>query len=539
MPTRPIFPIKGLAMPTILVTDGIHETAVRLLRPVADVIVENNLSAEGLLALIPKVDGLMIRSASQVTEAVIAHAPQLAIIGRAGVGVDNINLPAATQRGIVVVNSPEGNTVAASEHTIGMLFALARHIPEGDASLKQGAWQRSRLVGVELFGKTLGIIGMGKIGARVAKTALSLGMKALVYDPFLTAALADELGVTPVALDQIWARADFITIHAPKTKETQHLLNAHTLGLCKPGVRIVNCARGGIIDEVALAEAIQQGHVAGAALDVFEQEPLHGDHLLLKLGNKVVLTPHLGASTEEAQVNVALDVAEQLRDFFEYGFARNAVNIPMLRKELLDPVKPYMPLAETLGRLARQIAEGAVQSVEVIAKGSLAQHKITPLTVAMLKGLLGSVREGVNYVNAGLIAEESGIDVKETATKTTEDYLNLLVVRLTTDKNTYQVAGTLIAQDIYRIVEVHGYRTQFEPTPHILFAPHQDKPGMIAKASSLLGEKGINISALQVGRRAVGEESMMIFNLDSPVDETILAQLAEIPGIKRTVYVQL
>jgi D-3-phosphoglycerate dehydrogenase / 2-oxoglutarate reductase len=526
-------------LPTILVTDNVHDSAVRILRPVANVIYEKSLSPDALLAAVAQADGLMIRSASTVTAAVMAAAPNLKIVGRAGVGVDNIDLPAATAKGIIVVNSPEGNTVAASEHTIGMLFAVARHIPEADAGMKQGQWNRNKLVGVELFAKTLGVIGMGKIGARVARAAVTLGMKVLVYDPFLSNALADDLGVTPVALERIWEQADFITIHAPRTKDTANLLNKDTLALCKPGVRIVNCARGGIIHELDLVDAVKAGHVAAVGLDVFEQEPLAPDHPLIGLGNRAVLTPHLGASTEEAQINVAIDVAEQLRDFFEHGYARNAVNIPMLRKELLDPVKPYMPLAETLGRLARQIADGAVQSVEVIARGTLAQHKITPLTVAVLKGMMANVREGVNYVNAMLIAEENGIAVKESATKTTEDYLNLLVVRLTTEQNTYQVAGTLIANDIYRIVEVHGYRTQFEPTPNVLLAPHQDKPGMIARASSILGEQGINISALQVGRRAVGEESMMIFNLDSPVDDLVLAQIASIPGIKRALSVQL
>jgi D-3-phosphoglycerate dehydrogenase / 2-oxoglutarate reductase len=482
---------------------------------------------------------LMIRSASRVSADVLAAGTQLKIVGRAGVGVDNVDLPAATAGGVIVVNSPEGNTVAASEHTIGMLFAVARHIPEADQSLKQGHWNRNKLVGVELFGKTLGIIGMGKIGARVAKAAITLGMKVIVYDPFLSPALADDMGVTPVDLDAIWEWSDFMTIHAPKTKDTTHLLNASTLARCKKGVRIVNCARGGIIDETALIAAVTSGQVAAVGLDVFEQEPLSADHPLLGLGSAAVLTPHLGASTEEAQINVAIDVAEQLRDFFEHGYARNAVNIPMLRKDLLDPVRPYMPLAETLGKLVRQIAEGAVKRVDVVARGTLAQHKITPLTVAVLKGLMDNVREGVNYVNATLIAEENGIEVHESTTKTTTDYLNLLEIKLTTDKQSYQVAGTLIAEDMYRIVEVHGYRTQFEPTAHVLFAPHQDKPGMIAQASTILGEKGINISALQVGRRAAGEESMMVFNLDSPVDERTLDAITHIPGIKRALSVSL
>ncbi|MBY0402865.1 MAG: phosphoglycerate dehydrogenase, partial [Cyanobacteria bacterium] len=464
-------------LPKVLITDSINETAVRILKGVCEVTYEKSLSHERLIEIIGDFDALMIRSASTITQDVLDKASHLKIIGRAGVGIDNVDLPAATQRGVIVVNSPEGNTVAASEHTLGMLFALARHIPDADALMKQGKWNRNALVGVELFGKFLGVIGLGKIGGRVAKACIALGMKVLVYDPFLSSAMAEELGVTRVSLEEIWEKADFLTIHAPKTAETAYLINAKTLALCKKGIRIVNCARGGIIHEQDLADAVKSGHVAGVAIDVFEQEPIGADNPLLTLGTKSVLTPHLGASTEEAQINVAIDVAEQIRDFFEFGYARNAVNIPMLRKEILDPVKYYMPMAEALGSFVRQLALGALQQIEITAKGQVTQHDTSPLTLAVLKGLLSPVREGVNYVNAPLIAEEMGVKVKESSMKSSENYLNLLTVAVTTDQKVYRISGTLIANTIYRIVEVDGYATTIDAVPpNILITPHHDRP---------------------------------------------------------------
>lgn len=523
-----------MSKPRVLITDNINPQAADILKDGCEVIYEQKLSADALLSKIPEVDALMIRSASKVTADVLGQAPRLKIVGRAGVGTDNIDLEAATQRGVVVVNSPEGNTIAASEHTIGMLMAMARHISQADASMKQGDWARGKLVGVEVFGKTLGLIGMGRIGGRVAKVAQSLGMKVNVFDPFLTGAMAEDLGVTLVSLDDIWRTADFITVHAPKTKETTGLINADTLSRCKPGVRLINCARGGIISEADLVAALESGHVAGAALDVFESEPLSEDSPLRKLNGRVVLTPHLGASTEEAQVNVAIDVAEQIRDFFAYGYAKAAVNIPLLRKEILDPVKDYMPLAEVLGSLARQLVDGPVEAVEVVTRGTLYHERTEPLTLAVLKGLLANTREGVNYVNAQSIAEERGIQVKETDMKSAGSYVNLLEVIVTTRERTMKVAGTLIAEGNFRIVELDGYRLSLEPTDHILITPHHDRPGMIARVATILGESGVNISALEVGRReqgVAGGESIMVFNMDSPPAEAQLDIIRKTDGI--------
>lgn len=527
--------------PKVLITDNINDTAVRILKGVCDVTYEKAMSHEELIARINEFEAIMIRSASTMSADVLEQGSQLKIIGRAGVGIDNVDLPSATQRGVIVVNSPEGNTVAASEHTLAMMMALSRHIPEADDYMKQGKWNRNALVGVEMFGKTLGVIGLGKIGSRVAKACLALGMKVLVFDPFLSQQMADELGVTTVPIEQIWGKSDYITIHAPKTAETTHLVNATTLALCKQGVRIVNCARGGIIDEKALADAVKSGHVAGVAIDVFEQEPIAADNPLIGLGNKAILTPHLGASTEEAQINVAIDVAEQIRDFFEFGYARNAVNIPMLRKEILDPVKHYMPMAEALGSLVRQLGDSAIRQIEITAKGTVTQHDTSPITLAVLKGLLSPVREGVNYVNAPLIAEEMGILVKESSIKASENYLNLLNVTMTTDKRTYKVSATLIAKGIYRIVEVDGYSTALDPSSHILFTPHHDRPGMVAKVATVLGSQGVNISALQVARRgpSAGGESVMIFNLDTPLSDAAMKEICSQNGIYDAVYIQL
>ncbi|MEM0951769.1 MAG: phosphoglycerate dehydrogenase [Cyanobacteria bacterium P01_H01_bin.74] len=529
--------------PKVLITDNINVQAAAVLRECATVIYEPKLSHEQLLEKIGDVDALMVRSASQVSKDVLMQASRLKIVGRAGVGTDNIDLAEATKTGVVVINSPDGNTIAAAEHTIGMLFALARHIPQGDTALKAGTWARSKLLGIELFGKTLGVVGFGKIGRRVARTCVSLGMKVLVYDPFLSATVAESLGVQAVDMDLIYDTADFITIHAPKTKETLNLFNKETLARCKPGLRIVNCARGGIVNESDLAQAIQSGGIAGAAIDVFDEEPVSKDNPLLNLGEhaeKVVLTPHLGASTEEAQINVAFDVAEQIKAFFEYGYAKNAVNLPLLRPEILEPVKDYMPMAEVLGCFVSQLTDSPVRGVEIVASGQLSAFKTEPLTLAVLKGLLSQGREGVNYVNAPAIAENNSIQVKEILDKqANKSYLNLLEVRVITESDSHAVAGTLtpnVSASVFRIVSVDNYQMTLQATPHILIAQHHDRPGMIAGVAVLLGEAGVNISALQVARQSSGSdtaggESTMVFNLDNPLPAGLDQKIKQLGGI--------
>jgi D-3-phosphoglycerate dehydrogenase / 2-oxoglutarate reductase len=526
---------EELPMYTVLVTDNISDTALPILDEVCQVTYQPKLSADELLACIDQFDGLMIRSESKVNADVLAKAKRLKIVGRAGVGVDNVDLPAANAQGVVVVNSPEGNTVAASEHTVGLLLALARHSTRGDAALKQGRWIRKHLTGVELYGKTLGLIGLGKIGARVAKACLALGMHVVVMDPYVSQKVAQELNVSLVSLDELLNRADFITLHVPKTPETTNLLNAKTLAQCKPSVRIVNCARGGIINEIDLIEALKNGHVAAAALDVFTAEPIPPEHPLLNLDettlNKLILTPHLGASTEEAQLNVALDVAEQLRDFFKTGDARSAVNLPLLRADILDPVRPYMPLAEALGSLARQLIEGPVDAVELTVKGKAAQPNVAPLSLAVLKGLLSVNREGVNYVNARFLAEKLGMDVKESKLPNAATYTNELVVRLKTPQGSTRVAGTLIASNRFRITQMDQFLADMDLNPpHILFVPHEDKPGMVAKVATVLGEAQVNIAAMKVGHDAHNQRSVMLFNTDSPVADDVLSRIVALEG---------
>jgi D-3-phosphoglycerate dehydrogenase / 2-oxoglutarate reductase len=478
----------------VLVTDKINEIAVNILKETCDVDYKPVLSADELKAIIKDYDALMIRSASKVTKEVIEVAEKLKVVGRAGVGVDNVDLEEATNRGIIVINSPEGNTVAAAEHTIALMLSMARHIPPADISMKEGKWERSKFTGIEVFKKTLGVIGLGKIGSRVAKVAVSLGMNVLVYDPFVTKEQVAQMGACYAAsYDEIWPNADFITLHVPKTRETMHLINRNTLNRMKKGVKIINCARGGVIDEQALAEAIKNGQVAMAAVDVFEQEPVK-DSPLLELGNKVVLTPHLGASTEEAQINVAVDVAEQIRDLALGHAARSAVNIPGLKPEVLEPVKHYMSLAENLGSLVRQVTGGASKEIEIIACGELADLDISPLAIAVSKGVLSNSIEGVNYVNAPILARKRGIHVKESKSTDSGSYVGSLKVNLTTEEGSNGVAGTVIGRNIPRITKINGYYANIEPAHHMLVLPHHDRPGMIAQVAGLLGKENINIS---------------------------------------------
>ncbi len=530
-----------MAKPKVLVTDGIHPSAREILEAGCEVLFEPKLSEQELLKFLPEIDGLMVRSATQVTPAVIEQAPHLKIVGRAGVGTDNIDLKAATRHGVIVINSPGGNTVAAAEHTIGMIMALARHISDADHIVKSGGWRSKELTGVELTGKALGVVGFGKIGRKVAGVFQRMGMRILVFDPFLSSQMAEELKVESVELDTLFRESDFITLHAPKTPETEHLLNAEAFAKMKDGVRIVNCARGGIIEEGALCNALASGKVAGAALDVFEHEPLPADDPLHQFDHKVIMTPHLGASTEEAQVNVARDVAEQILEYFNTGVAQSAVNIPALRKEILDPVRAYMPMAEQMGNLIRQIASGATTQVEIVAGGTLSQENLTPLTLAVLKGLLGYAREGVNYVNALVVAEEEGIAIKESRSPRSGNYLNLLTVNLTTDTGTYSVAGSLISDKLYRIVGLNGYATNFEPSDYVLLTPHVDKPGMIGKVATVLGRNNINVSSLEVARKGseAGGESMMVFNLDNPISPETQKELEGLDGIISTRFLEL
>jgi len=519
-----------VTLPRVLVSDPIEASGLTALEGVAALELRSDLTPEQLLACIGEYDALMVRSQTKVTAAVIEAGKKLRIIGRAGVGVDNIDVPAATRQGVVVVNSPAGNTIAAAEHTLALLFALARHVAPADASTKLGEWKRSKFTGTELFGKTLGVIGLGKIGSHVANVARAAGMKVVAYDPFVTPERAAELGCTLGSVEDVVACADFLTLHVPKTPETTNLIDAAMLGRAKPGLRIVNCARGGIIDEAALVEAIRAGRIAGAALDVFAQEPLAND-ALRELGDRVLLTPHLGASTEEAQLNVAIDVAEQIAEVLRGGEARSAVNIPNMRPELMASLRPAMGLAERLGALAAQLAEGPIEAVEVTYAGTLADAESRPLTNAVLKGLLTpALAEGVNFVNASLLARDRGIQVTEVRTQDAGDYVELIRVRVRTAQRERIVAGTLLLQDLPTVVQVDDYAFNLFLRGTLLFAPHQDVPGSVGKVGTLLGENALNIFGMQLGRSVVSGPALMVLNLDQPVPEAVLGQIRALPG---------
>ncbi|MBW4648714.1 MAG: phosphoglycerate dehydrogenase [Kastovskya adunca ATA6-11-RM4] len=526
-------------MSKVLVSDPIDQAGIDILSQVAQVDVKTNLSPAELAEIISDYDALMIRSGTRVTQEIIEAGTQLKIIGRAGVGVDNVDVPAATRRGIVVVNSPEGNTIAAAEHALAMMLSLSRHIPEANQSVKNALWNRKEFVGAEVYKKTLGVVGLGKIGSHVATVARAMGMKLLAYDPFISIERADQLGCRLVDMDLLLQESDYITLHIPKTPETAHLINAESLAKMKPTARIINCARGGIIDENALGEALQAGTIAGAALDVFEQEPL-GESSLRSLGKEIILTPHLGASTAEAQVNVAIDVAEQIRDVLLGLSARSAVNIPGLRPDVLEKLKPYLKLAETLGTLVGQLAGGRIDLLNVRLQGELAINESQPLVVAALKGLLSqALRERVNYVNASIEAKERGIRVIETRDTSVKDYSGSLLLSAKGSLGEHSVTGALFGDGEIRITSLDEFPINVPPTNYMLFTLHRDMPGIIGKIGSLLGSFNVNIASMQVGRKIVRGDAVMALSIDDPLPEGILSEITKVPGIRDAYTVTL
>ena len=495
----------------VLITDKINETAKKIVEEAAQAEILPTMSEDELCKIIGEYDALMVRSQTKVTEKVLEAGKNLKIIGRAGVGVDNINVEKATQKGIIVVNSPDGNTNAAAEHTIALMLAMSRNIAKAAQTTAQGRWERSKYTGHEVFHKTLGIIGFGKIGSHVAKVALALGMEVLVCDPYTSKEVVEKSGAKYVeTLEEFWPKPDYITVHTPKTKETTHLINKDTIKLMKKGVRLINCARGGIIDEEALKEALESGQVAQAAVDVFEGEPDIAENPLVKTTGDILLTPHLGASTEEAQLNV-------------------------------EPVKEYMTLAENLGELAMQSAEGNLKSIEITVNGNLADLDVSPLETAILKGVLGSFLVDVNYVNAPIIAKNKGLDVTTSKSQKSCDYIGSIAVKLCTDKGENTVSGALIAQGLPRIVKINEYNTSIEPEKHMMLVPHENKPSMIAKVAAVLGDSGINISRMNVAQKSSKHDnvSLMIINIESEVAPETLEKIAKIDGVCSARYINL
>ncbi|MBE9168241.1 phosphoglycerate dehydrogenase [Pleurocapsales cyanobacterium LEGE 06147] len=527
-------------MAKVLVSDPIDQAGIDILSQVAQVDVKTGLPQEELIKIIPNYDALMLRSGTKVTQQVIEAGTQLKIIGRAGVGVDNIDVPAATRQGIVVVNSPEGNTIAAAEHALAMMLSLSRQIPDANRSVKEGKWERKQFVGSEVYKKTLGVVGLGKIGSHVATVARALGMKLLAYDPFISTERAEQLGCRLVDLDLLFREADYISLHLPKTPETTNLIDAKSIAKMKPTVRIINCARGGIVDEAAIVEAIKAGKIAGAALDVFENEPL-GESPLIKLGSNVILTPHLGASTAEAQINVAIDVAEQIRDVLLGLPARSAVNIPGLNAEVMEKLRPYLQLAEILGNMVGQLAGGRIDRLNISLQGELANNESQPLIVGALKGLLSqALRERVNYVNASIEAKERGIRVIETRDASVRDYSGgSLHLEAEGANGKHSVTGALLGDGEIRITNLDEFPINVPPSEYMLFTLHRDMPGIIGKIGSLLGSYNVNIASMQVGRKIVRGEAVMVLSLDDPLPEGILGEVTKIEGIRDAYTVKL
>jgi D-3-phosphoglycerate dehydrogenase len=520
-------------MPKVLIADALSPRAVEIFRERGvEVDVKVGLPADELKSIIGDYDGLAVRSATKVTKAVIERAQRLEVVGRAGIGVDNIDVPAATQRGIVVMNTPFGNSITTAEHAIALMLALARDIPAADRSTQAGKWEKSRFMGVELTAKTLGIIGCGNIGSIVADRAQGLKMKVIGYDPFLSPERAVELGVEKVELDELLARADFITLHTPLTDATRNIIDAAAIAKMKKGVRIINCARGGLVVEEDLRAALESGHVAGAALDVFVQEPARENPLFGR--DNLVATPHLGASTSEAQENVALQIAEQMSDFLLTGAVSNALNMPSLTAEEAQRLRPYMKLAELLGSFAGQLTDRTVQEVAVEYEGNVAALNIKPLTAVVLTSLLAPQLSSVNMVNAPVIARERGIHVSETRHSEAADYQTLIRVRVVGEGGARTCAGTLFGSSRARLVEFDGIAMDAELAGTMLFLRNKDKPGFVGNLGRTLGQAGINIATMHLGRTAPGQDAVLLVQVDQPLDDAVLAQVCAVPDVIET-----
>ncbi|MCC2980524.1 phosphoglycerate dehydrogenase [Sphingomonas sp. IC4-52] len=518
-------------MPKVLISDKMDSKAAQIFRERGVEVDEiTGKTPEELKAIIGQYDGLAIRSSTKVTKDILEAATNLKVVGRAGIGVDNVDIPAASAKGVVVMNTPFGNSITTAEHAIALMFALARDLPEADRSTQAGRWEKNRFMGVEVTGKTLGLIGAGNIGSIVADRALGLKMKVVAYDPFLTEERAIELGVQKATLDELLARADFITLHTPLTDQTRNILSAENLAKTKKGVRIINCARGGLIDEAALKEGLDSGHIGGAALDVFVTEPAKESPLF---GTpNFISTPHLGASTTEAQVNVAIQVAEQMADYLVSGGVTNALNMPSLTAEEAPKLKPYMGLAEKLGSLVGQLAHGAIDRISIHMEGAAAELNPKPLTSAVLKGFLGTQTDTVNMVNAPLLARERGMEVREIRTEREGDYHTLIRVSVRTADGERSVAGTLFGDQAARLVELFGIKVEADLTGAMLYVVNEDAPGFIGRLGTTLGEAGVNIGTFHLGRRQAGGEAVLLLSVDEPVTADLLAKVKALPGVK-------
>jgi D-3-phosphoglycerate dehydrogenase len=520
--------------PRVLISDKLSPTAVQIFRDrgvEVDYQPDLGKDKDRLLEVIGGYDGLAIRSATKVTDKILAAAPRLKVIGRAGIGVDNVDVPAATARGVIVMNTPFGNSITTAEHAIAMMFALARQIPEANESTHAGKWEKNRFMGVELTGKTLGVIGCGNIGSIVADRAIGLKMRVIAFDPFLSHERAIDIGVEKVELDELLRRADFITLHTPLTDKTRNIIDISALLKMKKGVRIINCARGGLIVEADLTAALDSGHVAGAALDVFEVEPAT-DHPLFGHPN-VVATPHLGASTTEAQENVALQIAEQMSDYLTQGAVQNALNMPSITAEEAPRLVPFVKLAELLGSFAGQLTETGLKGIRIEYEGAVADMNVRALTAAALTGVLRPLLQTVNMVSAPAMAKERGIAVSELRRSDAENYESLIRLVVITDRQERAVAGTVFADGRPRIVEIKGIRMDAEFAPSMIYVTNEDKPGFIGRFAGLLGNAGINIATFALGRHDKGADAICLVEVDGDVPADVLAEIQKIPAVRQ------
>jgi D-3-phosphoglycerate dehydrogenase len=518
--------------PKVLIADELSPAAVTIFRSRGiDVDVKVGLPKEDLERIIPAYDGLAVRSATNVTERIIAAATRLKVVGRAGIGVDNIDTKAATAKGIIVMNTPFGNSITTAEHAVSLMLALARQIPQADRSTQAGKWEKSKFMGVELYGKTLGVIGCGNIGSIVADRGIGLKMKVIAYDPFLSPERAVAIGVEKVELDELCKRSDFITLHVPLTDKTRNIINAKSLSMMKKGVRILNCARGGLIDEKALAEALRAKHVAGAALDVFEVEPAK-EHVLFGLDN-VICTPHLGASTNEAQENVALQVAQQMADYLVTGAISNAVNFPNITAEEAPKLKPFVKLAEQLGSFAGQLTETGLKQVKIEYAGEVAEMNTKALTSAALAGVLRPHLADVNMVSAPVMAKEHGIMVEEVKRGEEGAFQTYMRLTVRTQRGDRSVAGTVFSDGRPRIIQIKGIDMEAELSLNMLYITNQDKPGFIGRFGTLMGDAGVNIATLNLGRDRPGGNAICLVAVDEPVSDEILAKVRALPMVMR------
>lgn len=515
-----------MTRPRVLVSDELSETAVQIFRDRGvdvDYMPKLGKDKDALAAIIDQYDGLAIRSASKVTEKLLEKASRLKVIGRAGIGVDNVDIPAASKRGVIVMNTPFGNSITTAEHAIAMMFAVARQLPEANASTHAGKWEKSRFLGVELYNKTLGVIGAGNIGGIVCDRALGLKMKVVAYDPFLSEERAKTLGVTKVELDELLARADFITLHVPLTDKTRNILSAENLAKTKPGVRIINCARGGLVDEAALAEALTSGHVAGAAFDVFAVEPAT-ESPLFNLPN-VVVTPHLGAATTEAQENVALQVAEQMSDYLLTGAVQNALNMPSVTAEEAAVMGPWVKLATHLGSFVGQMTDEPIRAINVLYDGTVATMNLAALNCATIAGIMKATNPDVNMVSAPIIAKERGIQISTTRQEKTGVFDAFIKLTVVTDKRERSVAGTCFSDGKPRFIQIKGINIDAEIGAHMLYTTNEDVPGIIGLLGMTMGKNGVNIANFTLGRSGVGQDAIAILYLDQAIDPKVVATL--------------